>query len=107
MTINTSTEAVKAIIYGLRQLTNEWVASNAANLIEALLAERDCSETKAAEAMREAAAKVCDDDEDELAYSVKYDNWPSREHALKLAAAAIRALPLSPQPRKIEPRRTL
>jgi len=46
MTINTSTEAVKAIIYGLRQLTNEWVASNAANLIEALLAERDCSETK-------------------------------------------------------------
>ena len=46
MTINTSTEAVKAIIYGLRQLTNEWVASNAANLIEALLAERDCSEKR-------------------------------------------------------------
>jgi hypothetical protein len=46
---------------------------------------------QAQEAMREAAAKVCDDDDEELAYSGQYNNWNARSDALKLAAAAIRA----------------
>ena len=59
---------------------------------------------QAQEAMREAAAKVCDDDDEELAYSGQYNNWNARSDALKLAAAAIRALPLTPEPVGDDPR---
>ena len=50
----------------------------------------------------EECARVVDDEGQEIAYSGQHDNWVARQHALKIAAAKIRALAAVPSAQEKE-----